>query len=268
MVKYTLLLVLLSFFFVVTSKAQESLAKETTDTTVYDVAEVMPSFPGGEAAMMKFIAQQLKYPEIAVENQIEGMVVAKFIIDIDGSIGYISIEKGIGGGCEEEVIRVIRLMPKWNPASVNGEPVRCYMIVPIKFSIHGNQSNMKADKETKLQFADKLTAAIIDDRYYNGYDGFFKDMISHIYYSRAFELFFEGFHAIEITFNVNKKGVVSDAKVFFAKTTSSESLTEGDEVLEKNNHYGNPLKKYISQETRFLPHKSQKKPLLIKFRVL
>lgn len=104
------------------------------DTPVF-IAEEMPSFPGGYASMMKFISQNIKYPMLAKEANISGTVYIGFVIEKDGTISNIVLLREIGGGCDEEAIRVVSLMPKWNCGKQNGRPVRVKLTLPIKFSL-------------------------------------------------------------------------------------------------------------------------------------
>jgi protein TonB len=93
-------------------------------------------FPGGPAAMAQFIQKNLKYPEIALENQIEGTVVVEFVVEKDGSISNIKVLKDIGGGCGNEAMRIIKMMPKWTPGKQRDMAVRVKMRAPIKFKIN------------------------------------------------------------------------------------------------------------------------------------
>lgn len=99
------------------------------------MAEQMPSFVGGEDSLYSFLYQHIVYPQIAKENQIEGRVVVRFVIEKDGLITKIEILKKLGWGCDEEAIRLIKLMPKWMPAKMNGKPVRTYFTLPIVFKL-------------------------------------------------------------------------------------------------------------------------------------
>jgi len=99
------------------------------------IAEEQPSFPGGIVAMMNFLANNIKYPKLAIEVGITGIVYVTFITEKDGSISNIQVIKEIGGGCDEEAVRVVRMMPKWNPGKQNGFPVRVKLTLPIKFSL-------------------------------------------------------------------------------------------------------------------------------------
>ncbi|MBK7761794.1 MAG: TonB family protein [Bacteroidetes bacterium] len=102
---------------------------------VYDFVEQMAEFPGGENALMKFLSQNIKYPNAARENNIKGRVFVEFIVHTDGSIYGIKVLRGIGFGCDEEVIRVVKSMPKWMPAKMNGKPVAMRYKLPVMFAM-------------------------------------------------------------------------------------------------------------------------------------
>lgn len=92
-----------------------------------------PSFPGGEKALDEFISTNLKYPEIAKENGVEGVVNVGFNVKIDGSIGAIKIIRLVDPDLEQESIRIVKLMPKWIPATVDGKPVEAPAEVAVPF---------------------------------------------------------------------------------------------------------------------------------------
>lgn len=94
-------------------------------------------YPGGSSALYKFISENLVYPEDAVENGIIGKVILKFVVDIDGSVGNITIEKGVAGGhsLEQAAIDVCRKFPKFKPAMQNGKAVKTYFLLPINFQL-------------------------------------------------------------------------------------------------------------------------------------
>jgi protein TonB len=99
------------------------------------VADVEPEFPGGLTAMHKFLGENLVYPQVAKETGITGIVYVTFIVEKDGSITNYRIQRGVEGGCSEEAIRVIQLMPKWKPAWNKGQLVRKIVLLPIKFEL-------------------------------------------------------------------------------------------------------------------------------------
>lgn len=110
-------------------------AQEDEKKIIFTVVEVMPEYPGGEKEMMKFLAENIKYPTVAKENGISGKVYVTFIVDKNGLIDNITVLRGIGGGCDEEAMRVIKMMPKWKPGTQRGQAVRVQYNVPIKFTL-------------------------------------------------------------------------------------------------------------------------------------
>ncbi len=104
-------------------------------TQVYDYTEIMPEFKGGEAALLKYLAKHIHYPESAQENNIEGRVIVRFVVTKTGEIDKISILRGIGGGCDEETLRVIKNMPRWKPGSQHGKSVSVLFTLPVVFKL-------------------------------------------------------------------------------------------------------------------------------------
>lgn len=109
--------------------------KGSVDDEVFVVVEEQAEFPGGLDSMYAYIVKNLKYPEAAKEKGIEGRVFVSFIIEKDGSISNVKILRGIGGGCEEAVVEMIKNMPKWKPGKQRGKPVRFQFTLPIKFEL-------------------------------------------------------------------------------------------------------------------------------------
>lgn len=103
------------------------------DDTPVAIPEVMPEFPGGTAALMAFLAREIKYPPLARERNITGTVYLGFVIERDGSISDIKLLRGIGGGCDQEAMRVVGLLPPWKPGMQAGHPVRVTYNLPVKF---------------------------------------------------------------------------------------------------------------------------------------
>jgi len=113
---------------------------------IYDVADVMPKFAGCEGVIndtidctftkvVSHIKSNLKYPEEAIKNKVEGQVVTEFVVDTTGEITNAIIKKGLGHGCDEEALRVLMLMHNWNPGQVDGKPVKVRMVLPIVFQL-------------------------------------------------------------------------------------------------------------------------------------
>jgi TonB family protein len=102
---------------------------------VYQIVEEMPEFPGGVEALMDFVAKNVVYPQEAMDKEISGRVFVSFIVEKDGSVNEVEVKKGIGGGCDDEAVRVIKAMPKWEPGKQEGKPVRVSYMMPITFKL-------------------------------------------------------------------------------------------------------------------------------------
>jgi periplasmic protein TonB len=98
-------------------------------------AEVMPEFPGGLTAMNRYLARELNYPRLARELGIEGTVYVSFVVEPDGRVSNIGLLRGIGGGCDEEAIRVIAAMPPWKPGMQSGRAVRVQFSIRVVFGL-------------------------------------------------------------------------------------------------------------------------------------
>lgn len=110
-----------------------------------------PSFPGGEQALLHFLAQNIQYPTLARENGIQGIVALTFIVEIDGSISTVNILRDIGGGCGLESARVVEAMPNWKPGIYDGFPVRVRFTLPVRFKLEDSVPK----KEKKKRFKDR-----------------------------------------------------------------------------------------------------------------
>lgn len=111
--------------------------EEIVEMEIFQVVETMPSYPGGDAARMKYLQDNINYPQMARESGIQGIVYATFVVEPNGSVSDVRIMRGIGGGCDEEAVRVIKSMPKWNAGMQRGKPVRVQFTMPIKFTLQG-----------------------------------------------------------------------------------------------------------------------------------
>lgn len=106
-----------------------------TNDSIYSVVEQDPEFEGGMEALYKFLAANIRYPEQAKKEKIQGRVIVSFVIEKDGSVSDAKVLRGIGGGCDEESLRVVNAMPKWKPGQVAGEPVRVHFNLPVNFKL-------------------------------------------------------------------------------------------------------------------------------------
>ncbi|MBK8499036.1 MAG: energy transducer TonB [Flavobacteriales bacterium] len=109
--------------------------EEVEEEQIFTIVEQMPTFPGGEAEMRKYLGKSVKYPQMATDAGISGTVYLSFEVDKDGKIKDVKVLRGIGGGCDEEAIRVVKAMPTWTPGKQRGKPVRVQFTLPVKFTL-------------------------------------------------------------------------------------------------------------------------------------
>ena len=109
--------------------------EEEEETQIFTVVEKDPEFPGGMEALYKYLQQNIKYPQLARDNNITGRVYVTFVVERDGSIANPRVLKDIGGGCGAEAIRVVKSMPKWNPGKQSGKAVRVQFNLPVNFNL-------------------------------------------------------------------------------------------------------------------------------------
>ena len=134
--KKLILLVVVALFCSTSVMAQT----EVEDDAIFVVAENAPEFPGGSDSLYAYIARNIKYPEAAKKEKIEGRVFVTFVIEKDGQVSSAKILRDIGGGCGEEAIRVVKNMPKWKPGTQRGKPVRFQFNLPVSFML-GKDAN-------------------------------------------------------------------------------------------------------------------------------
>ncbi|MCX6229939.1 MAG: TonB family protein [Bacteroidetes bacterium] len=115
----------------------ENGESEVEEGEILMVVEENPSFPGGDGARIKFLQNYTLYPKIARERNIQGTVYIEFVIEKDGSVNKVKLLNSIGGGCDEEAIRIVKAMPHWIPGRQKGKAVRVLFHMPIIFSLNG-----------------------------------------------------------------------------------------------------------------------------------
>ncbi|MGD1839823.1 MAG: energy transducer TonB [Thermonemataceae bacterium] len=124
-----LLICLTCIIFIVTNSVTAQ------DTTIYKMADKQPEPIGGLKAFYEYIESNLQYPEEAKQLKLQGRVMVKFVVETDGKISEVSVMKGIGGGCDEEAVRLIQKAPNWIPGRKDGKPVRVEVVRPITFKL-------------------------------------------------------------------------------------------------------------------------------------
>ena len=121
-------------------KAKEVIAepeppKHEEENKVFDIVEQQPLFPGGPAALMKYLSENTKYPVVAQENGIQGRVTVQFVVEKDGSISDVHVLRGVDPSLDKEAVRVVKSMPRWTPGKQNGITVRVNYRVPVLFRL-------------------------------------------------------------------------------------------------------------------------------------
>lgn len=119
---------------VVVKEPEPEVVKPKEDE-IFVAVEQQAEFPGGQAALMKWLSNNIRYPESAQQNDIQGRVIVKFVVEKDGSIGQATIAKGVDKDLDREAIRVVKKMPKWQPGKNNGVAVRSYFTLPVTFKL-------------------------------------------------------------------------------------------------------------------------------------
>jgi protein TonB len=132
--KKLLFMSLMAMLGLTTVNAQKTVVAQKNQQ-VFDVVEQMPEYPGGMQALFEYLGQNLKYPEDAKEQKIEGRVIAIFVVETDGSISNVEVVRPVFPSLDAEAVRVLSGMPKWKPGMQSGKVVRVKYTVPINFSL-------------------------------------------------------------------------------------------------------------------------------------
>ena len=118
-----------------TEPVKAEAPKPEVENKVFDVVEQMPSFPGGQSALMQYLANNIKYPVVAQENGVQGRVVVSFVVERDGSITDVQVVRSVDPSLDREAQRVVKSMPRWIPGKQNGQAVRVKYNVPVSFRL-------------------------------------------------------------------------------------------------------------------------------------
>jgi protein TonB len=116
-----------------------AITSQQDDQMIFEHVEIMPVFPGGDAALMKYIMDNLIYPKSAAEKGIQGRVVLRFVVKADGTIDDVQVKRSVDPACDEEAVRVVKAMPKWMPGKEKGKAVAVYYSLPINFKLSNNE---------------------------------------------------------------------------------------------------------------------------------
>lgn len=116
-------------------QVQVEQEEEEKEDEIFQVVEQDPEYPGGIEALYKYIQSNIKYPQLAKENNITGRVFVTFVVEKDGSVSNVKAARDIGGGCGAEAVRVVKSMPKWTPGKQRGKAVRAAYTLPVNFNL-------------------------------------------------------------------------------------------------------------------------------------
>ena len=130
--KKLILLLLMAGCCLMTANAQKTVVSQT-DQKVFDTVEQMPEYPGGMQAMIEFLQTNMKYPDDAAKQKVEGRVMVQFVVETDGSVSDVHVAKQVFPSLDAEAIRVVQAMPKWTPGKEKGKVVRVKYNLPIVF---------------------------------------------------------------------------------------------------------------------------------------
>lgn len=116
---------------------------------VFTFVEQMPEFPGGDAELIKFLVQNIRYPKYELDHDIQGKVLVKFVVADDGSIRDVTVARGVSPGLDAEAVRVVKMLPKFKPGTQQGKPVSVYFNLPIVFKLAGPDPKQKKKGKKK-----------------------------------------------------------------------------------------------------------------------
>ena len=132
--KKLIIMSLMAMFGLTTISAQKTVVAQKNQK-VFDVVEQMPEYPGGIKALFDYLCQNVKYPDDAEKQKIEGRVIATFVVETDGTISNIEVVKPVFPSLDAEAVRVLSGMPKWTPGMQSGKAIRVKYTVPISFNL-------------------------------------------------------------------------------------------------------------------------------------
>ena len=124
------------------ANSKKTIVKDTITTkkneALFIEYETMPVFPGGDTALLDFVYKNLKYPESAIKNKIQGKVILRFVITKTGEIDKVEIIRSLQPDCDKEAIRVVKMLPKFTPGNQSGKPVSIWYTMPVIFKLDNN----------------------------------------------------------------------------------------------------------------------------------
>ena len=187
--------------------------KEVEQGEIFQVVEERPQFPGGDAELMKFLQQNVKYPKEAQEQGKQGRVIVQFVVNKDGSISNDTIVRSVDPSLDAEAVRIVRNMPNWTPGKQKGEPVRVRFTLPVTFRLSGDAPKQAAEAKQPEATGDEIFKVVEDRPQFPGGDAeLMKFLQQNVKYPKeAQEQGKQG--RVIVQFVVEKDGSITDAKV-------------------------------------------------------
>ncbi len=202
----TRLLFLNSLIFVFVATSFHGFSQTFQDTTIHVIADQSPTFNGGTKALFHYLYTNIKYPDAALQNNISGKVYVKMVVEPDGTLSHIHVIKGIGYGCDEEALRLVKNMPKWEAGMINGHKVRVYSNLSISF---------KPDKQPGDQIYSKVDSLPEFNVGLKGLSGYIKNSLMYpvnIVHQKIID-------TVNIEFVVSKDNKISQVRLLEPKDT-------------------------------------------------
>ncbi len=222
------------------------------DKPIFKFVESEAEYPGGENKLIRFLSKNIKFPRKAIDRSIMGKTILTFEIDTLGNVRDAKIKSGIGGGCDEEALRVVSLMPAWKPGSQNGKKVRVTYQLPVSYEL-GEANTQKVPKNFTVQMNADTTFIYSCDTIEASYKGglhTLKDTLFHLiqYPETAIKNKKEGI--VEIAFTIDTTGNMTGIKI--TKSLSSECDNEVISALNKLSQWKAKTVKQIPVNTTYI----------------
>jgi TonB family protein len=247
---------------------------------IYTIVDENPEFSQGQAALFKWLGSNIQYPKEARDNKIEGTVYVGFVVNQDGAISDVVVKRGIGGGCNQEAVRVISAMPNWKPGKLKGQFVRVAYTLPIKFKIDQNntniesktqqQSNVEAEKNANDQI---YTIVDQNPEFPQGQAALFKWLGENIKYpviarrAGGQGTVYVGF-VVEVDGSITNVNIKRDAPVILRDTITITELNgiKGNKIVERTDYsLGREAVRVISAMPKWKPGKSKGVPVRVAY---
>lgn len=215
-----ILLTFIPLLLVLAARAQVSDPTSNDENQVFTAVEQEPEYPGGPGDFYKFLEKNLRYPALARQNEIQGRVIVQMTVEKDGSLSDVRVVRGIGGGCDEEAVRLIKLSAPWKPGIQNGRPVRVQYMKPISFSLddagstdNSTTTDVVIDEPVNNDSSGKIFTAVEQvPQFPGGMEAFYKFLDANIHYPQdARDEKKEG--RVIVQFVVEKDGTLTDIKI-------------------------------------------------------